>query len=217
MGLKQFTTILFLGALSQASTADALHGRFTDIPDSVWALMQGKSWHKELPCPPRETLAYLTVPFRDFAGKNQLGELIVTKSQAKNVVAIFDKIYDSNEFRIEKMKLVDVYNGDDDASTADNNTSAFNCRYVAKTKLLSSHARGTAIDINPVQNPYVVFKSGKPVKPDPYDEKNERKASVVGLIVEGGVVDKAFAAQKWAWGGRWKSKKDFQHFSADGK
>ncbi len=214
----RFATIAaaLLFCATSAHAAD-IKGRATEIPDAVWKDMQGKSWHTNLPCPPRKDLRYLVVPFRGFNGKTQLGELIVAKSQAEKIVAAFDEIYASDKFRIEKMKLVDVYGGSDDASTGDNNTSAFNCRTVAKSKVLSSHARGTAIDINPVQNPYVIFKSGKPTKKDPFDEDAERKDSVVGLITPGSIVDKAFAKQGWKWGGYWKSKKDFQHFSADGK
>ena len=207
-------SLLLYAASAQASD---VKGHSSEIPDAVWKDMQGKSWHAYLPCPPRQDLRYLVVPFRDFTGKTQVGELIVAKNQADNVVAAFDEIFASDTFRIEKMKLVDVYGGSDDASTGDNNTSAFNCRTVAKSKVLSSHARGTAIDINPVQNPYVVFKNGKPTKVNPYDEDKERLASVIGLITSGNVVDKAFAKRGWKWGGYWKSKKDYQHISADGK
>ena len=207
-------SLMLIAAPIQAAD---IKGRISEIPDAVWKDMQGKSWHTNLPCPLRKDLSYLVVPFRDFSGKTQLGELIVAKAQADKVVAAFDEIYTSAKFRIEKMKLIDVYGGSDDASTGDNNTSAFNCRTVAKSKVLSSHARGTAIDINPVQNPYVVFKNGKPTKNDPFDEDKERKESVVGLITPGSVVDKAFAKRGWKWGGYWKSKKDFQHISADGK
>lgn len=207
-------TLVFYAASAQAAD---IKGHISEIPDAVWNGMQGKSWHTNLACPPRKDLRYLVVPFRDFTGKTQLGELIVAKNQADKVVAAFDEIYASDKFRIKKMKLVDVYGGSDDASTGDNNTSAFNCRTVAKSKVLSSHARGTAIDINPVQNPYVVFKNGKPTKVDPYDEDKERLDSVIGLITPGSVVDKAFSQRGWKWGGYWKSKKDFQHISADGK
>ncbi len=217
MKFRLSTLAVSLMLYATVAQAADVKGRASEIPDAVWQEMQGKSWHTNLPCPPRKDLSYLVVPFRDFTGKTQLGELIVAKNQADKVVAAFDEIYASDKFRIEKMKLVDVYGGSDDASTGDNNSSAFNCRLVARSLILSSHGRGTAIDINPVQNPYVVFKSGKPTKNDPFDEDDERKDSIVGLITPGSIVDKAFAKQGWKWGGYWKSKKDFQHLSADGK
>jgi D-alanyl-D-alanine carboxypeptidase len=61
----------------------------------------------------------------------------------------------NREFPIKRMRVVDASNGNDNASMKANNTSAFNCRYVAGTITWSQHAFGTAIDINPVQNPYV--------------------------------------------------------------
>ena len=45
--------------------------------------------------------------------------------------------------------------GDDDALMAADMTSAFNCRTVSGTTTWSTHAYGTAVDINPVENPYV--------------------------------------------------------------
>src|SRR3712207_7592874 len=74
------------------------------IPDSVWAEMQGKSWHEGIGCPSRAELVLLTVPYHDFQGESQLGHLIVAEKVAADVAAAFQEIYDSNTFRIERME-----------------------------------------------------------------------------------------------------------------
>jgi hypothetical protein len=65
-------------------------------------------------------------------------------------------------FAIARMDLVDVFNGDDDASMAANNTSGYNCRRASGSARLSSHALGLAIDVNPLINPYVSRRGTAP-------------------------------------------------------
>jgi hypothetical protein len=113
------------------------------------------------------------------------------------------------------MQLVDVYSGDDDRSMAANNTSAFNCRKVAGTSKWSEHAYGRAIDVNPVQNPYVT-RSGK-VSPATGKRWANRAQGLPGMIHSGDKTVKAFAAIGWKWGGTWRGARDYQHFSSTGK
>jgi hypothetical protein len=185
------------------------------IPDQVWRDMQGKSWHAELPCPARSELALLRVPYLDFDGNTQVGSMIVAKRVATKVAAVFEEIYDSRKFRIYRMSLIDEFGGDDDRSMATNNTSAFNCR-VTDRGAMSRHALGLAVDINPVQNPYREGDITAPEAGRPYDQPSKRNRDVVGIIVDGDVVTRAFARQGWRWGGRWKRSADYQHFSEDG-
>jgi hypothetical protein len=117
-------------------------------------------------------------------------------------------------FPIERMELVDNYGGSDDASMAANNTSAFNCRPVAGTNRWSEHAFGRAIDINPVQNPYVAGGRVSPPNGAPFVN---RAVGAPGLIRSGDVVVQAFAAVGWGWGGNFSSSRDYQHFSASGR
>ena len=153
------------------------------IPDSVWDEMRGKSWHEGMGCPSRAELVLLTVPYHDFQGQSQLGRLIVAEKAAADVAAAFKEIYDSNSFRIERMDLIDKHGGDDDKSMAANNTSAFNCRPVTAGLKPIAHMQGIAVDINPVQNPYV---TGEPTskmsvtKPDagrPYNHPRTVRAT----------------------------------------
>ena len=111
------------------------------------------------------------------------------------------------------MQLVDDFGGDDAASMAANNTSAFNCRTVAGSARWSEHAYGTAIDINPVQNPYV---AGSAVDPPAGSEYLDRANVRPGMMVSGGVGVNVFRFVGWGWGGDWSSAKDYQHVSLRG-
>lgn len=187
------------------------------IPDTVWDAMQGKSWHADMPCPARDKLVLLTVPFIGFDGARKTGQLIVAKDQGDRIAKVFDQILAAGTFRIERMDLVDKFDGNDDASMAANNTSAFNCRFVGGTTTLSAHALGIAIDINPIQNPFVKGSSTFPPAGKAFNESHERKSSVIGIILAGDAVTAAFKAQGWKWGGDWTGKKDWQHFSENGR
>lgn len=192
------------------------------IPDSVWGDMQGKSWHEGIGCPSRGELVLLTVPYHDFQGQSQLGHLIVAAKVAADVAAAFQEIFDSNSFRIERMELIDRYGGDDDKSMAANNTSAFNCRPVTAGLKPIAHMQGIAVDINPVQNPYVTGHPTSPmsvIKPDagrPYSAEINRSADIIGLITPRSVVTEAFSRRRWRWANSGYIT-DYKHFSQNGK
>ena len=181
----------------------------------------GKLLASEPRCPARDDLVLLTVPYRDFAGAAALGRLVVAKRVADQVASIFTAIFESQRFRIERMELVDKYRGNDDASMAANNTSAFNCRFVGGTTVLSAHALGIAIDVNPEQNPWVKGRVTVPPKGRAFDYPGERQSAhrrgQPGIIMSGDVVVTAFKQQGWKWGGDWTDKKDYQHFSENGR
>jgi hypothetical protein len=170
------------------------------------------SWRPGCPVP-LWRLRYLRVSFWGFDGKASLGELVVRKSQAWPVVRAFRKLFRAR-FPIRRMRLVDEYGADDDASMAANNTSGFNCRRVTGGSSWSEHAYGRAIDINPIQNPYV---RGGTVLPPAGRRYLNRKRWAKGMIHGGDVVVRAFAAIGWEWGGHWRSLKDYQHFSLTGR
>ena len=218
--LRQASAFLFAAALlglslGSKSRADDARASVSAIPDDVWSYMQGRSWHDGRGCPARDELALLRIPYRDFEGRTQLGPMIVARKVAGKVAAIFQEIYDSGDFRIYRIGLVDDYGGDDDQSIAANNTSGFNCR-TTEGGGVSQHAFGLAIDINPVQNPYVAHGVTEPEAGKAYDAPGKRHAGMVGVITKGDVVYKAFAKRGWRWGGEWARSKDYQHFSANG-
>nr|WP_231127486.1 M15 family metallopeptidase [Motilibacter aurantiacus] len=97
---------------------------------------------------------------------------------------------------------------------AANNTSAYNCRKVAGTGRWSEHSYGRAVDVNPVQNPYV---KGRVVQPAAGRAYVDRSRDAAGLLRAGEPAVEAFTARGWGWGGSWRSSKDYQHFSSTGR
>ena len=171
------------------------------------------SWRAGCPVP-LEDLRLVRLTHWGFDGHPRDGELVIHEDHAADIVSAFEAIYRAR-FLIEQMRLVDEFGADDDRSMAANNTSAFNCRSVAGSKRWSEHAYGRAIDINPVQNPYVT-RSGA-VTPPAGAAYTDRSTETPGLITAGGPVTRAFAAIGWGWGGNWSSGKDYQHFSSSGR
>lgn len=162
-----------------------------------------------------EDLRYLNVLYYDFNGEIQNGSLICNQAIAQDLVEIFYELY-LNGYQIEKIKLIDEYNGDDTASMLDNNTSCFNYRVVDGSTSLSKHALGCAIDINPFYNPYVVFnKDGTGetyISPAGSEKYADRSLAFPYKIDENDLCYKLFKAHGFIWGGNWNSCKDYQHF-----
>lgn len=172
------------------------------------------SWRPGCPVP-LDDLRLLAVAHWGFDGRAHRGELVVHADAAGGLAGVFGALFDA-WFPLERMELVDVYGADDDASMAANNSSAFNCRPVTGNPgVWSEHSFGRAIDLNPVQNPYVT--SAGAVLPPSGEPFVDRSRSSPGMIHAGGAVVRAFAAIGWAWGGDWTSPKDYQHFSATGR
>jgi D-alanyl-D-alanine carboxypeptidase len=117
-------------------------------------------------------------------------------------------------FPVRRMLGVEVYRGSDDRSMRADNTSAFNCRFVGGTRRWSEHAYGRAIDLNPVENPYV---HGGLVEPPAGRAYLDRTSGRAGMATHSSVVVRAFDSVGWHWGGRWRSSKDYQHFSTSGR
>jgi hypothetical protein len=118
-------------------------------------------------------------------------------------------------FRFRRIALADEFQGDDHRLMRADITSAFNCRFAeGRPGVWSEHAYGRAVDINPVQNPYV---SGGTVLPRAGERYLNRRRWRPGMIHDGDAVVRAFAAIGWGWGGHFHSLKDYMHFSATGR
>jgi hypothetical protein len=152
------------------------------------------------------------ITYMGFDGTERTGELVLNASAVIPTIGMFQVMW-NERFPLERMQLIDDYGGSDDASMAANNTSAFNCRAATGSSNWSQHAFGTAIDINPVQNPYVTSSQVLPPAGGAYlDRRNVRP----GMIVAGDPVTQAVRFIRWGWGGDWSSIKDYQHVSANG-
>lgn len=158
---------------------------------------------KEMPIEIRQNLVLLDLEYWGFDQAWHCGQLIVQRELEKDVLAIFEEIALSR-FPIAKMVPVVAYDWSDDASMADNNSSGFNYRLALGKPKLSYHAYGRAIDINPVQNPYV--KADLVLPPDAVYNPDAR-----GTLVADGPVVAAFEKRGWTWGGRWDALSDWHH------
>jgi hypothetical protein len=205
---------------SAPSFAAEPQGKIQPIPDATWAAMQGKSFNTVVKgCAQRDDLVLVSVPYLNFKNEKKQGQLIVHKSVGATVLKIFTDLYTDKSYQIERMELIDVFGGNDRSSMNANNTSGYNCRVVSGSTRLSSHARGLALDINPLINPYVWRKGTSPLGGKPFDTPKERNAAKnqPGMILSSSAITKAFLNAGWGWGGNWTSSKDYQHFSADGR
>ena len=161
-----------------------------------------------------DDLCYLSVLHYDFSGNVQTGELICNKGIVEDLAEIFYELY-LNEYQIEKIRLVDEYLGNDEASMEDNNTSCFNYRTVPNSNSMSKHALGCAIDINPFYNPYIVTNRSEgttTISPIGSEAYIDRSASFEHKIDTDDLCYKLFKEHGFEWGGNWKNSKDYQHF-----
>lgn len=161
-------------------------------------------------------LRLLHLSHYDRYGNVQVGELICNKAIANDLIEIFRELYNA-QYRIERMETVDKYDGDDERSMTANNTSCYNYRPKTGNKSeLSMHARGLAIDINPLYNPYIHHRTGRiaPLAGKPYVTNRDKvKEPWPGAFIKkDDLIYKLFIKHGFTWGGNWRSCKDYQHF-----
>jgi hypothetical protein len=178
------------------------------VPAPLIDRIRHTTWHPGCPVAPEE-LRQLTLTYNDFNKMPRTGTLLVNRAVADEVLRLFRDLYQSG-FQIEKMVPIEDYGGNDDASMAANNTSAFNCRdTTGKPGVYSNHSWGRAIDINPLTNPYV---KGDKVLPPAGRQYLDRTKASKGSILKDSLVVQKFEKAGWTWGGRWPDRQDYQHF-----
>jgi hypothetical protein len=187
----------------------AVPAEFVGEVGPVSAAEVAASWRPGCPVRP-DQLRRLRLSHWDFAGRIRVGELIVHESVSGGVVDVFRRLFEQR-FPIRRMEPVDRYGGSDDASMAADNTSGFNCREaVAQGRATwSQHAYGRAVDVNPVENPYLLAGRVLPPTGAAYVDRIRHRP---GMAVPGGVLVEAFTAAGWRWGGNWRTSPDYQHF-----
>jgi hypothetical protein len=204
-------------ARPDATIARAFHGTIAPIDAATRAAMGG-SWRPGCPVP-LDDLRLLTLTFWGFDAAPHTGHLIVHRRYAGDLMTVFRAMYDAR-FPIRKMEIVHEYAGDHynghTGEPSEDDTAAFNCRNaVGSPGAWSEHAYGRAIDVNPVENPYV--GAAGDVVPSDGRPFTDRSRSATGMIASNDVVVRAFASIGWTWGGTWHSLKDYMHFSATGR
>lgn len=193
--------------ISQAGGTEAFFW-VEPISDQVFARMEGKSYGSDCTVP-REELRYVRVLHKDANAQNVVGELVVNERVANEILDIFRQLYDAS-YPIHKMHLVDDYDASDDASMSDDNTSCFNYRLIAGTSMLSNHAYGLAIDINPFENPYI--NSWGDVLPPEAHRYTDRSLTEPYVLHTDDLCFQLFTSYGWSWGGFWSTSIDYQHF-----
>ena len=191
----------------------ALQPPFSHSVSPVTRAQLPHSWHPGCPVAPAQ-LRRIRLSYWGFDGRAHTGVLVANVRAADDLVHVFSQLYKAR-FPIRRMRQIDAYGGSDEHSLAADNTSAFNCRYVIGPgpRRWSTHAYGLAIDVNPVENPYV---EGGRVHPRAGRAYLDRSNVRPGMAVGGGLLVRSFSAVGWQWGGRWRGTPDYQHFSSTG-
>ncbi len=151
--------------------------------------------------------------FWGFDQRRHTGELIVHRSAAGKMVAVFRRLY-AARYPIEEMRITRRDELDAPPTGDGNNTGGFVCRPTTGGSSYSQHAYGLAIDVNPFQNPY---EKGGLVLPELASSYLDRERVRPGVITPKSAVVSAFAVIGWKWGGNWRTLKDYQHFSRNGR
>ncbi len=198
--------------VSPARGAEPCEGSVSRLDAGTRRQMRGSSWHADCPVP-LDRLRAVRVTYVSFDGVARHGRLVLHRRWADELLEVFRRLY-ARDFPIRRVRLVDRYGADDRESMRHDNTSAFNCRTVAGTDVWSQHAYGRAIDVNPVENPYVDGSHVSPRRGRDYVDRSDVRP---GMIVKRDVVWRAFHRIGWEWGGTWRSAQDYQHFSSNGR
>lgn len=192
-------------------------GTVSRLPSDLRAEMHGTTWHRGCPVPLGD-LRLLTLRYWGFDGVVHEGPMVVNASVAHDVVGVFRTLFDAR-FPIANMVLSKKFRPNADPNTKRSETGAFNCRPIVTPAgpgtTMSMHSYGLAIDVNTLQNPYVAadgYVRNRYARP-----YRDRSQNLPGMIHDGDVVVRAFAAIGWEWGGYWSSGKDYMHFSENGK
>ena len=213
VGLSLLTAAIAVWASpARAGEAPEYESRITPIGPATRELMTGRSWRPGCPIG-FDDLRLVRISYWGFDRKAHTGHMVVHRWYADDIARVFHRLYD-DRFPIRRMRLVDRYDADDMRSMEADNTSAFNCRWRAGVCCRwSQHAFGRALDVNPVQNPYVWSGGVSPPAGERYlDRSNHRR----GMVHHRDRIWWAFHAVGWEWGGDWTTEKDYQHFSVNG-
>lgn len=214
--LRFFVLLLSLYLLNAQNTALALNFKadgfsVTAIDDATFARMKGKTYKDDCTVPLSE-LRHVKVLYKNKELQTLKGEIVCNKHIADDVAEIFYELYKAN-YPIERIRLMDDYNADDETAMRDNNTSSFNFRFISHSKKVSKHGLGLAVDLNTLYNPFVLTVDGKLlVEPATALKYVDRSKNFDYKIDDNDLAYKLFTKHGFEWGGHWKTRKDYQHF-----
>ena len=195
-------------------------GRISPIPPSLASEMRGTTWRPGCPVP-LSGLRLLHFNYVGFDGEIKRGPMVINANVAEDVLSVFERLFEA-EFPLKRVGLAREFKEsrlEEDPHTRRSVTASFNCRVVVTPAgagtTFSQHSYGLAVDVNPVQNPYV--SSDGWVRNRFARPYVDRSRDLIGMIHDGDLVVRSFAAIGWEWGGRWSSGKDYMHFSLLGR
>ena len=186
--------------------------KISEIDDTIFSRIKGKTFKDDCTLP-LEDLRYLNLLHKDIKGNTLKGEMICNKYISKDLLEIFEKLYQEN-YPIEKIRLMDEYDADDETAMRDNNSSCFNFRFISHTKRISKHGLGLAVDINTLYNPYHKIVDGKEIiEPSTAKDYLDRTKKFIYKIEENDICYNLFKEHGFIWGGNcWDDRQDYQHF-----
>lgn len=214
--LRLFVLLLSLYLLNAQNIVNALTFKadgfsVTTIDDTTFTRMKGKTYKNNCTVPLSE-LRHVKVLYKNKAKQTLKGEIVCNKHIADDVAEIFYELYKAN-YPIERIRLMDDYNADDETAMRDNNTSSFNFRFISHSTKVSKHGLGLAVDLNTLYNPFVLTVDGKlHVEPETALKYVDRSKNFDYKIDENDLAYKLFIQHGFEWGGHWKTRKDYQHF-----
>jgi hypothetical protein len=169
-------------------------------------LKAGGHWHKGCPVALSD-LRLLSITHRGFDGRAHTGRLVVNESAARPLARVFRKLY-RLRFPIRHMR----FDGDISGSFECREAVPSPCSGGSGTGSWSMHAYGLAVDLNPIENPYVGCGRVHDPASRPYVNRSRHRKGMVGRRVV-----RAFRSIGWGWGGAWSGTKDYMHFSSSGR
>lgn len=191
-------------------------GSVSTLPPSLRRRMRGTTWKPGCPVPLGD-LRLLRFTYWTFRGEVATGPMVVHRDVADDVLWVFRRLFRAR-FPIKRVALAREFVPEEFEPvtfTRRSVTAGFNCRPVVTPRGpgggFSQHAYGLAIDINPVENPYVTADGF--VRNRASRRFVDRSRRLPGMIHDGDVVVRSFAAIGWEWGGHWSGGKDYMHFA----
>ena len=181
-------------------------------------LRQDGAWRRGCPVP-LSGLRLLAVSHRGFDGRVHTGRLVVNARAARGLAKAFHDLY-YLRFPIRHMRFADAYGGARARPRDGDVTASFQCRQAVPSPCSSGtgtgnwsmHAYGLAVDVNPVENPYVGCGQSRDPASRPYFNRSRHRR---GMVTPAAI--RAFRRIGWGWGGAWTGNtKDYMHFSSSG-
>ena len=207
-----------LATLSIALIAPVFHTSTKPLPPKVFSEVKARHWHEGCPTPISD-LRLLAVSYWGFDNRTHHGQLVVNKGAAAPLAKAFGQLYELR-FPIRHMRLANMYGPPKGRPKDGDVTGSFSCRKAVPSPCngnasgthWSNHAYGLALDLNPVENPYVGCGMTRDRTALSYlDRSNMRQGMVTPAVI------RAFASVGWGWGGSWTGDtKDYMHFSYNG-